>query len=111
MTIQQFCTQGTKVFMTEEEYASLSGQQVSNLQEIIEEPVIYMIAPSSSSPELQIALVPDRAECLTELSQPILSNSGVEIYDFFVETPPLDNLKGEPSLGEHTNVAAVGVRI
>ena len=29
-----------KVFMTEE-YVSLSGQQISNLQEIIEEPVIY----------------------------------------------------------------------
>ena len=27
-----------KVFMTEEEYVSLSGQQISNLQEIIEEP-------------------------------------------------------------------------
>ena len=36
--------------MTGEEHVSLSGQQISNLQEIIEEPVIYniMIAPNSS---------------------------------------------------------------
>ena len=49
----------SKVFMMESEYYTLSRQQISNLQEVIEEPVIYMIAPSSSLPELQIALVPD----------------------------------------------------
>ena len=58
-----------KVFMTKSEYY-LENQCV-----------IYMIAPSSSSPELQIALVPDRAECLTELSQPILCSRGNEICD------------------------------
>ena len=70
-----------KVFMTESEYYTLSGQQISNLQEVIEEPVIYMIAPSSSSPELQIELVPDQAGYLTELSRPILSSRGNEICD------------------------------
>lgn len=48
------------------------GQSVSNLQELIEEPAISMIVPSSSSPE-QLALVPDRVECLRQFSQPILS--------------------------------------
>ena len=56
-------------------------QQVTNLQEIIEEPVVYMIAPSTSSPEHQIALVSDRVECLMELTQPILSKCGVEVND------------------------------
>ena len=40
-----------------------------------------MIAPSTSSPECQLALVPDRADCLTELSKPIISKLGVEIQD------------------------------
>ena len=68
-----------KLFISEDEYAALSGQQITNLQEVIEEPMVYMIAPSTSSPEYQIALVPDRVECLMELSQPILLNCGVEI--------------------------------
>ena len=56
------------VFLTEEEYTAIKGQSISYLQEIIEEPLIYMIAPSSSSPDEQLALVPDRCECLTQLS-------------------------------------------
>ena len=91
-----------KVFMTESEYYTLSGQQISNLQEVIEEPVIYMIAPSSSSPELQIALVPDRAECLTELSQPILSSRGNEICDtlrFFCGDTPARQFERGTQLG------------
>ena len=51
-----FCM--TQVFISEEEYATVHRQQITNLQEIIEEPVVYyMIAPSTSSPEYQLALV------------------------------------------------------
>ena len=69
------------IFLSEEEYATAYRQQITNLQEIVEEPVVYMIAPSTSSPERQLALVPDRADCLTELSKPIISKLGVEIQD------------------------------
>ena len=69
------------VFLTEGEYTATSGQSISDLQEIIEEPVIYMIAPSSSSPDEQLALVPDRCECLTQLSQPIETQTGIQVYD------------------------------
>ncbi len=41
----------TQLFLTDDEYTAKTGQPVSNLQEVIEEPAIYMIAPSSSSPE------------------------------------------------------------
>ena len=55
-----------KVFISEEEYATVHRQQITNLQDIIEELVVYMIAPSTSSPEHQLALVPDRVDCLME---------------------------------------------
>ena len=66
-----------KVFISEEEYGVAYKQQITNFQEIIEELVVYMIAPSTSSPEYQLALVPDRVDCLTELSNPIISKCGV----------------------------------
>ena len=47
------------VFIYEEEYAATYKQKIINLQEIVEEPLTYMIAPSTSSPEYQLALVPD----------------------------------------------------
>ena len=52
------------VFFTENEYKAKTGKNITNLQGIIEEPAIYMIAPSSSSPTDQLALVGDRLECL-----------------------------------------------
>ena len=69
------------VFFTDDEYTNQTGQSVSNLQEVIEEPLIYMIAPSSSSPDEQLALVPERCECLQQLSQPIISQSGIQVSD------------------------------
>lgn len=63
------------VFLTDNEYTTQSGLLVNSLQEVIKEPVIYMIAPSNSSPDEQLALVPDRVECLQQLSQPIESHS------------------------------------
>ena len=72
-----------KVFISAEEYAATHNQQITNLQETIEEPVVYMISPSTSSPEYQLALVLDRVDCLMELSEPIISKCGVEINDVF----------------------------
>ena len=91
-----------KVFISEEEYTSVYRQQITNLQEIIEEPVVYMIAPSTSSPEHQIALVPDRVECLMELTQPILSKCGVEVNDklrFFCGDAPARQFERGTQLG------------
>lgn len=36
------------IFLTGQEYAAKSGQSTRNIQEVIEQPAIYMIAPSSS---------------------------------------------------------------
>ena len=46
-----------------------------------------MICMSSSSVDDQAAIIPDRLECLSSLSQPLISSNGVEINDvlrFFV---------------------------
>lgn len=61
--------------------------------------MIYMLAPSSSSPSDQLALIGDRIECIQELSTPITASNGVEIHDsmrFFVVTNLHSSLKGEP---------------
>ena len=59
--------------------------------------MIYMIAPSSSPPANQLALVGDRTECLAELSNPVTTSDGtIEINDclrgFFVGINLLNNL-------------------
>ena len=77
---------------------------------MIEEPVIFMIGPSSSCPDEQLALVPDRVECLQQFSQPILSETGIQVNDhlrFFVMINPPNNLKEAHSLVATTSVEAV----
>lgn len=54
------------VFYTQEYWKNLNPQKGNVLiQSLVEEPMIYMIAPSSSSPTDQLALVGDRTECLS----------------------------------------------
>ena len=48
------------IFLTAQGHAAKSGKSVQNIQEVIEQPVIYMMAPSSSSPVDQLA------ECLQD---------------------------------------------
>ena len=52
-----------------------------NIQAEIEQADIYMLAMGSSSLEDQVALIPDRMECLQELSSPIKSISGVPVWN------------------------------
>ena len=63
-------------------HAELAETQTKvNIQSFVEEPTIYMIAPSTSSPADQLALVGDRIECLQELSKPVKASNGVEVRD------------------------------
>ena len=99
------------VFLTEDEYTTKTGQSVSSLQEVIEEPAIYMIAPSSSSPEEQLALVPDRVECLQQLSQPIVSQTGIQINDclrFFCGDKPAQQFERGTQLGGNYKCGSCG---
>lgn len=69
------------VFLTENEYKAKTGKNITNLPGIIEEPAIYMMAPSGTSPTDQLALVGDQLECLQELSKPTVASNGLEIHD------------------------------
>ena len=60
------------VFLTDNEWQKNGGSTATNIQEEIEQPVIHMIAPSTSALSDQLALISDRLECLQELSHPIM---------------------------------------
>ena len=90
------------VFLTPEEYLQKRGKQVRNLQEIIEDPLVYMIAPSTSSPSDQLALIGDRLECVAELSQKIASSNGIAFQDelrFFCGDKPAQQFERGTQIG------------
>ena len=90
------------VFLTKEEYMEKHGKPINNLQEIVEDPIVYMIAPSSSSPSDQLALIGDRLECLAELPQQIASSSGILFQDelrFFCGDKPAQQFERGTQIG------------
>ena len=90
------------VFLTAAEYTAKSGRNVPNLQSFIEEPEIYMIAPSSSSPSDQLALIGDRLECLHDLEASTKASNGVEIWDklrFFCGDKPAQQFERGTQIG------------
>ena len=96
------------VFLTPEEYLQRSCRQVKYLQ------VVYMIAPSSSSPSDQLSLIGDGLECITGLSQMLSSSCGIVIRDelrSFVVISQHNSLSEELKLVVYTNVEVVAARI
>ena len=92
------------VFYTHDQWQNLHPQQGKvHIQSLVEEPVIYMIAPNSSSPADQLALVGDRIECLKELSKPIIASDGTtEITDclrFFCGDKPAQQFERGTQIG------------
>ena len=85
------------VFYTHEEWTQRQrGRNQTHIQSLVEEPAIYMIAPSSSSPVHQLALVGDGVECLLEMSTPVLASNGTEINDclrFFCGDKPAQQIE------------------
>ena len=70
------------MFYTQAEWVERETRQSrANIQSLVEEPMIYMIAPCSFSPVDQLALVGDRLECLQELSLPVKASNGIEVND------------------------------
>ncbi len=79
------------VFMSESEYLPVTGKVVTNLQQLVEEPELYIFALSSSSPSDQLATIPDRVDDLCELSEGVSTSSDIEVFDtlrFFVGDHP-----------------------
>ena len=48
--------------MSESEYHAATGKVGTNLQQLTEEPELYLVALSSSSPSYQLGIIPARLE-------------------------------------------------
>ena len=76
----------------------LRGERDS-VQQIVEEPEIYMLYLSSSSLSDQLSTIADRLDCLYDFEETITSTNGIPItYIFFLVTTRLNHLKREPKL-------------
>ena len=78
------------VFLTNSEDQQYT-QSAVDIQTEVEKPEIYMLALGSSSIEDQAAVLPDRIDCLHELAEPVVTTSGIKVYDtlwFFIGDHP-----------------------
>ena len=67
--------------MSESDYDTEAGRVVTNLQQLIEEPELYIVVLSSSSPSDQLGIFPDRFDHLYELADSNRTSHGAEVYD------------------------------
>ena len=99
-------------FLTEGEL--LARGSTRSIQEEVEQPVIHMIAPSTSAVSDQLALIPDRLECLAESypkkSQMRMAQKLLTKQDSSVGINQHSNLSEEPRLEVHTSVGVVDAR-
>ncbi len=75
--------------------------------------MIYMIAPSSSSPIDQLALIGDRTECLQELSEGLQATNGVPITDtmrFFCGDKPAQQFERGTQIGGNYKCGGCGCK-
>ena len=69
------------VFVNETVYHTRTGKRVSNLQQQVKEPDLYLLAVSSYSGSDQFGLILGRLDCLLELSEPLCTSSAILISD------------------------------
>ena len=101
------------VHLTKEEYKDRTGKTADNIQEIIEQPQIYLLALSGSSLENQLALIGDRTDCLQEMQTNLVTSSGCELKDFirfFVGDKPAQNFERGTQNGGHLKCGTCGVQ-
>ena len=99
------------VFISEAEYQVKTGKSLNDIQQIIEEPYIHMIAACSSSAEDQVALISDRLECLSDLSKPLKASNGVQVHDelcFFKGDTPAQQFERGTQKGGHYKCGGCG---
>ena len=52
-----------------------------SIQDIVEEPELYILCMCSSSLTDQLGTIADRLDCVTDLEQPILTKNGINLFD------------------------------
>ena len=70
----------TAVFLTNAEYSKKYKERI-NLQSIVEQPRIHLLAAGSSSLEDQLSVLQDRLDCINELPEAVSSSNGLVIKD------------------------------
>lgn len=93
------------VFITQQEYDARKSKPTC-VQSIIERPALYIITAGSSSVDDQASILPDRVDCLKDLTQAIQGASNIPIDDrlrFFIGDHPAQQFERGTQLGGHTN--------
>jgi len=101
------------VFMNDAEYMAKTGKRICNIQQVVEEPHIHMIAVGSLSVFDQLAIIGDRVDCLYELPTKIKSTKGMEVSDhlcFFAGDKPAQSFERGTQQGGHYKCGGCGVR-
>ena len=102
------------VYMTTEEYEQKTCKKCKkSIQEIVEEPELYMICMCSSSLSDQLAIMADRIECLTGLNEPVLSSNNICVKDslhFFTGDHPAQSFERGTQSGGHYKCGSCGCK-
>ena len=102
------------VFMTIEEYESSTGMKCAkSIQDIIEQPELYVLCMSSSSLTDQLATIADRLDCLPDLEQPIMTTSNIPIHDclrFFTGDHPAQSFERGTQVGGNYKCGSCGCK-
>ncbi len=79
------------VFYTDDEYQEMNPGTDLNIQAEVEQPEIHLLALGSSSVADQASNIGDRLPCILDLSEPVKTETGIEIIDtlrFFIGDHP-----------------------
>ncbi len=101
------------VFLTNAEYEQLHGERNVDVQAVVEQPEIYLLALGSSSVEDQAALVGDRLDCMIQLSSTVVATNGIEVSDtlrFFTGDHPAAQFEQGTQQGGRYKCGACGCK-
>ena len=101
------------VFLSDDEYKRKTGKHISNLQELIEQPQMYLLALGSSSVFDQLATIAERVYCLRELSETVTTSTGIAITDqarFFSGDKPAQSFERGTQQGGNYKCGSCGVK-
>ena len=103
------------VYLSTAQYERKSGRKCArSVQEIVEEPELYMLCMSSSSLSDQLSTISDRLDCLLDLSKPVDCSKNVTIHDsltFSLEIIQHNHSNGVIKLEEITSVVVVAAKL
>ena len=102
------------VFLQTVEYERFTGKNCAkSIQDVVEEPELYILCMSSSSLSDQLATIGDRLDCLPSLEQPIYSSNNIPIYDslkLFIGDHPAQSFERGTQVGGNYKCGGCGCR-